>query len=66
MNEEKIAQMAALNKSTDAMDLRNLDSMQVQLKKANNYGLKENKEVIFKFLDFSFFQVLLEETAEKT
>ncbi len=51
MNEEKIAQMAALNRSTDAMDVRNLDSMQVQLKKVNKYDLKENKEVIFKFLD---------------
>jgi hypothetical protein len=39
MNEEKIAQMAALNRSTDAMDVRNLDSMQVLLKKANNYDL---------------------------
>ncbi len=29
MNEEKIAQMAALNRSTDAMDVRNLDSKQV-------------------------------------
>ncbi len=47
MNEEKIAQMAALNRSTDAMDVRNLDSMQVQLKKANNYDLKENKELFF-------------------
>jgi hypothetical protein len=47
MNEEKIAQMAALNRSTDAMDVRNLDSMQVQLKKVNKYDLKENKELIF-------------------
>jgi hypothetical protein len=33
MNEEKIAQMAALNRSTDAMDVRNLDSLQVQTEK---------------------------------
>jgi hypothetical protein len=51
MNEEKIAQMAALNRSTDAMDVRNLDSMQVQLKKVNKYDLRENKEVFFNFLD---------------
>ena len=29
MNEEKIAEMAALNKSTDSLDGRAIDSMQV-------------------------------------
>ena len=29
MNEDKIAELAALNRSTDALDARNIESMQV-------------------------------------